>query len=76
MFFDTTKKLSIDVESLHFRMFSAKRREFKIKKEIVMENHKMVMENYIIKSVGSLVPEQLRLKCTCILDSNIILAKS
>ena len=46
MFFATTKKLSIDVESLHFSAFSAKENttNAKLIREMVMENYEMVME--------------------------------
>ena len=46
-----TKKLSSNLESLHFPMFSAKCCECKIGKR---DGHEMVMEKYFVKSVGTL----------------------
>ena len=39
-----TKKLSDDLESLHFLTFSTKRTNAKLGREMVMENQEMVME--------------------------------
>ena len=50
IFLVTTRKLSSDLESLHF-LTSAKHPEF-INGEMVMENQEMVMEYYFVKSVG------------------------
>ena len=54
-FFATTKRLSIDVESLHFPTFSA---ECKIEKRDGRGNlrngHGKVMEKYCVESVGTL----------------------
>ena len=47
MFFVTTEKLSIRVESLHFLMFSANAANAKSKRE-------MVMEKYFVNSVQTL----------------------
>ena len=52
MFFATTKKLSIELESPHFQMFLAKPQECKINKR---DGHGKVMEKYVVKSVGSLI---------------------
>ena len=49
-FLAATKKLSIDLESLHFPMFLAKRREFKMERN----GHGKVMEKCLVKSVGTL----------------------
>ena len=50
MFFATTKKLSINVESLHFPTFCAKHRECKIDKrddhEKLRNSHRKVTEKY------------------------------
>ena len=50
MYFATTKKLSIDVESLHFPMFSTNATNAKSRREVVMDNY----EKYVVKSVGTL----------------------
>ena len=50
-FFVTTKKLSSDLESLHFPRFFAKHCECKIGKR---DGHGKVMEKYFFKSVGTL----------------------
>ena len=62
IFFATTKKSSIHVESTHFQSVSAKCRKYKIKKT---EGHGKsrngqgkVLDKYLVKSVGTLV--QLR----------------
>ena len=59
MFFATNKKLSIDVESLHFLTFSAKCHKCKIDKR---DGHGKfgngpgkVLEKYVVKFVGTLV---------------------
>ena len=56
-FFATSKKLSVNVESLHFPMFSAICRKFKIKKRDshgkLIYGHGKVMEIFV-KSVGTL----------------------
>ena len=44
MFFVTAKKLSSNLESLHFPMFSANVANAKSGREMVMENQEMVME--------------------------------
>ena len=46
------KKLSIDVESVHFLMFSAKSCECRIDKR---DGHGKVMKRYFVKSVGTLI---------------------
>ena len=58
-FFVTTKKLSSDLESLHFLTFSAKRHKCKFGKK---DGHaksrnglRKVMEKYFVKSVGTLI---------------------
>ena len=51
MFFATTKKLSSDVENMHFPHNAAKA---KWRREMVMENKEMVMEKYFVESVGTL----------------------
>ena len=57
-FLVVTKKLGSDQKSLHFRMFTAKRREFKIGERDghgkSRNGHGKVMEKYIVKSVGTL----------------------
>ena len=50
IYWATTKKLSSDLGSLLFPMFSAKRRECKIGKKY---GHGKVMEKYFFKSVGT-----------------------
>ena len=54
----TTKKLSRDLESLHFLTYSAKRRKCKIRKidghGKSRNYHGKVMEKYVFKSVGTL----------------------
>ena len=54
----TLKKLSIDVESSHFLMFSAKCHKYKIKKRDghgkSRNGHGKVMEKYFVKFVGTL----------------------
>ena len=54
----STKKLSSDLESLHFPIFSAKCSEFKIGERNVhgksRNGHGKVMEKYFVKSVGTL----------------------
>ena len=52
--FATTKKSSINIESLHFLTFSIKCRKKKLRKETVMENQETVMEKHFVKSVGTL----------------------
>ena len=58
VFFVTTKKLSYDLESLHFLMYSTKRHECKIGKMNghgkSRNGHGKVMEKYVVKSVGTL----------------------
>ena len=58
-FFATSKKLSIDVESLRFPTYSAKCRECKIAKRDdygkLTNGHGKVMEKNIVKSLGTLV---------------------
>ena len=58
IFLVITEKLSSDLESLHFPMFSAKRRECKIGKKDVhgksRNGHGKVMEKYFVKSVETL----------------------
>ena len=44
MLFATSKNLSISVESPHFPMFAAKRRDAKSIRELVMEKLEMAME--------------------------------
>ena len=44
IFFDITKKLGSDLESLHFLTFSAKRRKIQNLGEMFMENLEMVIE--------------------------------
>ena len=60
MFFATTKKLSINVESLHFQMFSTKCHKYEIDKRNghrrLRTSHGKVMEKYFIESVGTLYP--------------------
>ena len=51
MFFATTKKLSIDVENMHFLRFSTKCCEYKKEKR---NGHGKVMDKYFVKSVGTL----------------------
>ena len=53
MFFATTKKLSNDIDSPHFLIFSTKHPKCKINKR---DGHGKVMDKYFVKSVG-------RLKC-------------
>ena len=57
--FATTEKLSINVESLHFLMFSAKWRECKIEKRDghgkSRNGHGKVMEKHFVTSVGTLI---------------------
>ena len=59
MLFATTKKLSIELESPHFQMFSAKRQECKINKRNghgkLRNGHGKVTEKYFVKSVGTLI---------------------
>ena len=54
----TTKKLSSNLESLHFLMFSEKPREFKIGETDghgkSRNGHGKVMEKYFLKPVGTL----------------------
>ena len=50
-FLVTTKKLSSDLDSPHFPMFSVKRRKCKIGKK---DGQGKVMEKYFVKSVGTL----------------------
>ena len=63
MFFATSKKLSIDVESLRFQTYSAKCRKCKIAKREdygkLTNGHGKVMDKNIVKSVGTLVHIQL-----------------
>ena len=55
IFFVTIKKLSRDLESLHFPRFSAKHRECKNGEERKSRNcHGKIMEKYLFKSVGTL----------------------
>ena len=58
MFFVTVKKLSSNLESPHFPMFSAKCRECKFGKRNGHGNsrngHGKVMEKYFVKYVGTL----------------------
>ena len=58
MFFATTKKLCINIESLHFLTFSAKCRKCianaKSRREMVMENQETVMEKSFVKTMGIL----------------------
>ena len=61
MFLATAKKLSINVESLHFPTFSTKRSECKIEKrdghhswKIKTNAHGKVMEKHFVDSVGTL----------------------
>ena len=59
MFFATTEKLSIPVESLHFPMFSAKCCECKNEKRDghgkLRNGHGKDMDKYFVKSVGTLI---------------------
>ena len=58
IFLVTTKKLSSNLESLHFPMFSAKRHKCKIGKRDghgkSRNGHGKVMEKCFVKSVGTL----------------------
>ena len=58
MFFATTEKLNIVVESLHFPMFSTKCSECKINKRDghgkLGNGQGKVVEKYCVKSVGTL----------------------
>ena len=58
MFFDTTEKLSNDVESPHFPTFSAKNTKFKTEKRDghgkLKNGQEKGMEKYFVKSVGTL----------------------
>ena len=59
IFLVTNKKLSSDLESPHFPMFSAKCCEYKIGKRDghgkSMNGHGKVMDKYFVKSVGTLI---------------------
>ena len=64
MFFATAKKLSMDEESPHFLIFSAKHHNCKIAKldghGKLRNGHGKVMEKYFVKSVGTLVRKKNR----------------
>ena len=59
MFFVTAKKLSSNLESTHFLMFSTKCRECKIGKRDghgkSRNGHEKVLEKYVVKYVGTLI---------------------
>ena len=62
-FLVNTKKLSTDLKSLHFPMFSAKCRKFKIGERNghgkSRNGHGKFMEKYFVKSVGTLIMVEL-----------------
>ena len=80
LFFTTTKKLSIDVKSLHFQTFLAKHRECKIGKR---DGHgksrngpRKVKEKYFVKPVGTLYKkESWSIPSTCLCFFQVIVRK-
>ena len=67
-----TKKLSSELESLHFPLFSAKCREFKNGER---NGHGKVMDKYFVKSVGTLNNDRMLLLLDLLLLDNVNLNK-